>query len=498
MSTHSDPVAKDHNRNNGKSGDIAHKSSGKDRDRNKDRSHKHKDKDDKARNQNKTAAFRISMKFQNVLPPAPSGPFYKLTAHKLWRDFSEFSKSTVSTLEKNYVFKPHYGNDCSINLDLVDQEEVIVDREFTRDELTPLDHKYLKDAGVRSSVNSENLSFIRQTTYVDNNLYQTTIKGGKGIEIEEAVLKKKFAQAKKTIDNRDPYSMEYIESSFDTVDNYVEEMKRKNPKRKMLWSIPFIPIDLNASESKSAEGETKKSIMRFDSIMDSEFNSKNPEDGNNKKQKIAMENLIVTNIRPSADDFGDSLMTSIVLPAGDIESRTDAEVDGEDLVLPEFAKYSWMRDYSMKLSKQDMTDTYVISIPSSSKSSKEAQESYAKYFKVDSKMDMKLWSVERSAPVDIFVKRFTGEIIPDDIEEEEDVEEDADVEENEISMNKEGDDSVKKNDGVKDDSSDSDNDKMQVADASQHLEEEGVEVDADQKDNDENNNGRKTDEDDDE
>ena len=72
----------------------------------------------------KDAPFLFSLKFQNTLPNAPSGPFFKKVP--LYSVMNPLKEYKVSTLEKSFIWQPNFGLDMGVNLDLVDQESILV------------------------------------------------------------------------------------------------------------------------------------------------------------------------------------------------------------------------------------------------------------------------------------------------------------------------------------------------------------------------------------
>lgn len=61
--------------------------------------------------------------FHNTIPSAPSGPYLKnLDQQNRYQDFAVYK---TSSLEKNYIWQPHFGPDLGLRLDLVDQEAIL-------------------------------------------------------------------------------------------------------------------------------------------------------------------------------------------------------------------------------------------------------------------------------------------------------------------------------------------------------------------------------------
>jgi hypothetical protein len=126
--------------------------------------------------------FLCVPQFQNTLPNAPSGPF--LSKFGMMQSFSELNVYHTSSLEKSYVWQPHFGPDVGIKLDLVDQDSILSPDGNINHLLDHSDLKYLANTSERKRFmeNSQDLSWLRQTTYLPGLLHgHATITNIKGI-----------------------------------------------------------------------------------------------------------------------------------------------------------------------------------------------------------------------------------------------------------------------------------------------------------------------------
>lgn len=114
------------------------------------------------------------------LPPSLRSIHKSILIHPL----SKYGEYKLSTLEKNYTWLPHVSVDINMNIDLVDQEAML----YLPDKpvLDPMDELYLKPVNTSNLHGSSNLSkanikgpnpwWLRNTTYLENNLFSQTHK----------------------------------------------------------------------------------------------------------------------------------------------------------------------------------------------------------------------------------------------------------------------------------------------------------------------------------
>lgn len=158
--------------------------------------------------------FIIQPKYANNLPEVPSGPYFKDT--KPYRKFEDFAKYNFSSLERSYVWHPHFGPEAGIKLDLWDQESILV--HSTKDSLPHEDLKYLASAAAAKGFQSQEEKpwWLRNTTYLEN-----------------ANLDQKFTQevkvSKKTLGRQDILSK--IDQSFEDVRKITEKLSANEKKR---------------------------------------------------------------------------------------------------------------------------------------------------------------------------------------------------------------------------------------------------------------------------
>ncbi|KAJ1414466.1 hypothetical protein B484DRAFT_454808, partial [Ochromonadaceae sp. CCMP2298] len=201
--------------------------------------------------------FLISFKYQNHLPNAPSGPFLK--SIDVMATFNALPAYRTSTLETGYVWQPHFGADLGLNVDLVDQEAVLA---LDTQALDQADLKYLtgpvdKSRGKTREIDqSQKPWWLRNTTYMQNNQSQHTRQSTSNAEI----IKQRVGAK---ISNQDILSAEYINESFESVEQAVLDLIKQNPKKRVLQVLPVIPLD-PPSGPHAAFLSKIHSLVRFD------------------------------------------------------------------------------------------------------------------------------------------------------------------------------------------------------------------------------------------
>lgn len=374
--------------------------------------------------------FQISLKYQNNLPSAPSGPFFKHVG--LFHSFEKFGEYRLSSLEKNHVWQPHFGPDIGLNLDLVDQEAMLIqDQGGIPPVPDQADLKYLhgivdKGRGKQKQIDQSSKPWwLRNTTYMENNLFNTVINKNHDVE---STIKLNEQKRKQMGDVHDPFSEEFIESSFRLLDKTIADLRRK-AKGGVSWEIPLLPLDLPENLQQPDGGNDKSySLVRFDEdplvslsvdIAKKEGGGSEEVDPATKRRRITQ--AIATNFRQSQNEdlqFGKASSTievSLVAP-------TAADSAGA-VAVPRL--FEWVRDYRMEVADTRVEDGFLVVIgpvqaadgsgAASANASVPAAGS-AGYFAIRSRVDMKKMSAEDSRPHDctVLVQRD-----PEDAEPEE-------------------------------------------------------------------------------
>ena len=164
--------------------------------------------------------FICQPKYSNNLPEVPTGPYFKDT--KEFRKFEDFAPYHFSSLERSYVWHPHFGPEVGIKLELVDQDAICY-YEKPGSALDQADLRYLTTSAAGKGLKSEDKPFwLRNTTYQEINMSRAEAKQSDG-----------DSQVKKTLRTKDVLHL--IEQSFVDVD--LERQKLLASKSKKVMSI---------------------------------------------------------------------------------------------------------------------------------------------------------------------------------------------------------------------------------------------------------------------
>lgn len=290
--------------------------------------------------------FLCAISFKNTLPAVPSGPFFKQV--DLSRRHEDFAEYHVSSLEKGYVWQPHFDQRVNIDLDLVDQDAVLKAQTIAMEhdvekEVTMYLSGVSGDRTGRSNAKKEHQAnhwWLRDTLYFDNKLDRNRKfkkKEKNTAEEDEALV--------------DPCDEETIKTSFkDAIEG--DSKLEANVE----WSVPIVP-------SSSIEMDRLYSLARFE------------EDpiGGTKKRK--MDTSVISNIRIAKKGNGQSYAVSML----------EKENEGDSEVTEGF--YKWVQDYRMDL-KTNVEDQYAITI----------EDGSASYSMVGSQFNMGKLNVDEAMP----------------------------------------------------------------------------------------------------
>lgn len=370
--------------------------------------------------------FLIQLKFQNNLPNAPSGPFLKNIS--ILQSFDEFPEFRTSTLEKGYVWQPHFGLDMGIKLDLVDQEAILAQDKGSQ-QLDQSDLRYLtgtveKGRGKAKQIDQSSKPWwLRNTTYMENNLYNVA-----RVKVKTAEAKREVSAKRQAIDyNLDMFSTEFINDSFDQVSKTIEKLIAKNANGKLVREMPVVPL------GGDVLSRGLHSLVRFDedptvavsngsSASEEGYSSSSSSAPNAKRRKV--DQGLITNLRQmvKSEDLKNqvsevSLVSPLVVPAASKSDQQQADQEAGQVV------YSWVKDYRMDVQQIQDSFLFVFSDNSNSNSttngtngangassssstnnhSSGGMEEVVQYFPVRTRVDMKKMNPEDSLPHDCIV-----------------------------------------------------------------------------------------------
>jgi len=212
--------------------------------------------------------FLINFPFKNTIPNGPYGPYFKTI--NVLSSLAEFPEYKTSTLEKNYIWQPHFGPEVGIKLDLFDAESVVIADQSQHQKLDALDKRVLhniKSDGKKGG--NGKLKYIdqdtkpwwlRNTYYMENNPFNTASKGKE----EDLVMKSKETKQKFTDPSKDIFSKAFADHSFVAVKDTIGKLhfQKQNATKKMLWSCPVLPFAYpNANEFDEIK---LHSLVRYD------------------------------------------------------------------------------------------------------------------------------------------------------------------------------------------------------------------------------------------
>lgn len=365
--------------------------------------------------------------FHNTIPSAPSGPYLKnIDQQNRYQDFAVYK---TSSLEKNYIWQPHFGPDLGLRLDLVDQEAILNPISIrNEDVIDASEMRLLKgdapDRGrgkLRSLEGGEKPWWLRNTTYLENNLYSSVV------QTSNNDFKRKRDGAVFVS------GIETFISSFDSVEVNVKKLGREAREKlgtQIEWSIPVLP---------SEDVSNYFVLARFDEDPDTTLNhvpvegeetsptfneamygilanikQRNPDEENTKS---SMTSFYTSFVLPSDEKYVP--LVSPVVNGGAVganetgEEKDDAltatdknESEGsapksEDDVKPSGTMinsnsilYKWMKNFSMDVNtKQDDSFILTIDVPSGAASASASSEKDSRgsvsYHSVRSKLLLK-------------------------------------------------------------------------------------------------------------
>lgn len=349
--------------------------------------------------------FLISLKFQNNLPNAPSGPFLKNIS--ISQTVEEVPEFRTSTLEKGYIWQPHFGPDLGVKLDLVDQDAILAQDRFSQP-LDQSDLKYLTGTSEKSRGKTKQIDqsskpwWLRNTTYMENNLYNVArVKSAAAESMKEISAKRPDLNYK-----IDMLSTSFINDSFDLTAKTVAALVAKNLKHKLVRELPVVPMD--SEDLKPADFFAKvHSLVRFDedpvvltsASSEEGYSSSSSSTGASSNKRRKVDAGIITNLRQSVkteDAKNQFLEVSLVSPL--VRASAQDTVEGEVL-------YNWVKDYRMDVQHSQLSDSFlfVYKAGNNKDNSGEGEAAAVQYFPIRSRVDMKKMNPEDSLPHECIV-----------------------------------------------------------------------------------------------
>jgi len=308
----------------------------------------------------KDSEFLLQVSFRNTLPNVPSGPFFRKVG--IMHSHEEFARYNFSSLEKSYIWQPHFGPDLNTRLSLVDQEAILAEpSNESRKEIKKETTEYTSgtsSSGVdlRKKETRQKHWWLRETVYSENNILKNRSAGN-----DEG------ANYTSVDDVFDPFTVEAIEKSFEDVKTTVGSMDQVE------WSVPIKP-DLLLGNSHYA-------YISFDENPEAQNLSQNQSQADESSSTLGkrQRQSIVTNIRQSKSKKGSNNTYAV-----SIVSPPDENIDSSDMIA-----YQWTKDYRMIMKNKDWLDHVILVIdPSES----------AKYFSIGVNMEMDKLNIDEVDP----------------------------------------------------------------------------------------------------
>ena len=358
--------------------------------------------------------------FHNSLPNAPSGPYLK--SIELSHRYQDFSQYKTSSLERNYIWQPHFGPDLGLRLDLVDQEAILNPVHVrNEDSIDASEMRLLKgDAPergrgkLRSIDGGEKPWWLRNTTYLENNLYSS-------------VVQTKTDFKRQRVGAAFVSGIAAFAASFDSVDANVQRLAKESKEKFNLdieWSVPVLP---------GGDFSNSFALARFDEDPDTSMNRPKADAAIEDASKAENEAVygILTNIQQSSVDEENiktsttSFYASLVLPSGEKNIPEEpSSTNTVDAISPsgeeddnaaarsggsessslkgssitassvDTVLYKWMRNFTMDVNtKQDDSFILTIDAPDNSSSSASASSSQCigsvSYHPIRSRLELK-------------------------------------------------------------------------------------------------------------
>lgn len=318
--------------------------------------------------------FLFTPKFYPIAPRIYDGLFFEKV--NMITSFDEIAKYRMSTMEKNWIWKPTFAMDAIVRKDLIDKDAIIAAAK-TKSVLDVADARLLSNDR-RSTKDSEqkNIPWLLRTTYLVNNLNDNVNKFKGDEELEKGFYANKRKQIGSSVDI---FSTEAIELSFDAIANKMQALERENQKsagKKIEWSLPIVPnMDIwpQALTMAHYEGD----------IL--------PEVPAGKRRRF--DESILGNIRSL-----ETKETTVKTHSFAVSMSVPEEIDEEDMFADDDEKtYVWCKDYRMDVKNSHLDDYYHLIV--------DTDNGNVYFAPLRSRIEMKKLNVNLSQPHAVVVQR---------------------------------------------------------------------------------------------
>lgn len=332
--------------------------------------------------------FICTPQLQNNLPRVPTGPFFRTV--ELPHSFYDFAVYTSgSSLERSYVWQPHTGQDVGLHMDFVDQDRMLNlhDKPIP---VQPADKAFLSERKNNERLNDEKLSWLRETIYSNNDLYNNTnkFKGNEDMERGHAEVTKKQIG-----DHTNPFSNSFIGLTFDAATTKTPAALEKSKKKDgnasrghVEWVMPLLPSGDNMW------GQILSMVQFETGTLDQLGGGGGDEEAQQVRKRRRVQNTIVTNIRAPEDDSKKK---------DEVSQSYEVSLTGRDdsaPIAPDTPQeYTWHRDLKMDIKNKSLQDSFILVA--------DTDTGVCEICPVRSKIDMRKPLKGGGAPHDVSVRR---------------------------------------------------------------------------------------------
>lgn len=298
-------------------GNAGEKKSKKDKKDKKDKDKKFEKDYFKLTGHDEDRIFLCNPSFSNKFPGVPTGPYFKQLNQS--RSFHEFAKYKPSTLEKNYIWQPHFGPFMNLKDDInfVDQEILFkpthdVDKEIKAYTTLATTEKGNTKRSNSRKEHAANHWWLRDTQYFENQLFKEKNLPTNGSHMDDFT------------EHIDPFDKEYIEKSFEAAETADE-------RDDVEWSMPLLPAPFAADSTFSIARFTEDPAHAEVVVDDTRMGLVGEK---------RMRQTLLTNARASKKK-SKSYAVSLLCNLDENSSSNDSKGD--------IKYYEWIKDYQMDL-----------------------------------------------------------------------------------------------------------------------------------------------------